>query len=773
MQKKECLYYAFVSYRHIDQEWAKWLKHKLQAYRLPTRTFKQHQNLPKRLSPIFYDVNLLPGRLNEQIKEELRSSKYLIVLCSKAVVEKPDWIDDEIRFFLENGRDRSRIIPVIVDKVENPVEETFPPLLKKLNQEETILGIDIPKVGKRLAILKIVSYIQGIKLEELESEDGKRRKKKAWILSAIVSIFLLAAVIGGYKWWDYYVPKEKCYANYVEKEGVPIGIGDLSKDQMMKMEAHYRIRSEKGRVVSLRHENSSNQLVGFQDTLDTDKYIYAEFEYLASGVIEKVSLYDTNKKPLKVYDYNGLGMMTVESFADELGISEEMSHASNTLLADVLDLELTNNKANIYKYALIYKDGFLVEKRYSDKNNKVAFDENGIAGERYERYSNGLIKTTRYLTYTGKEHRLNDGSGYKEFGGRNGVFGIRFEYTDLGLTKAIQFFGSEEEPVYCGRQYSKETFSYDENNNRIVEEYFDVHNNLVFNSEGYSFLHFDHNEFGEITKKEYYGTDGKPILHKNGFASVETEYDDRGNVIKASYYGTDGKPILLKEGWASYECEIDDRGNEIKASFYGTDGKPILNKNGFASVETEYDDRGNEIKVSFYGTDGKPILDKDGNAGLEYEYDDRGNEIKRSYYGTDGKPILHKDGYASYECEYDDRGNEIKQSFYGIDGKPILYKNGYASSESEYDDRDNEIKASFYGTDGKPILHKDGYHSGEIEYDDRGNVIKVSYYGTDGELVLTSNGYAIVDVRRDEKGDIIEIRHYGIEGELLATGQRE
>ena len=76
MQKNEYLYYAFISYRHIDQKWAKWLKHKLQAYRLPTRTSKQHQNLPKRLSPIFYDVNLLPGGVNEQIKEELNGNSF-------------------------------------------------------------------------------------------------------------------------------------------------------------------------------------------------------------------------------------------------------------------------------------------------------------------------------------------------------------------------------------------------------------------------------------------------------------------------------------------------------------------------------------------------------------------------------------------------------------------------------------------------------------------------------------------------------------------------
>ena len=33
-------YYAFISYKREDEKWAKWLQHKLEHYRFPTRVTK-------------------------------------------------------------------------------------------------------------------------------------------------------------------------------------------------------------------------------------------------------------------------------------------------------------------------------------------------------------------------------------------------------------------------------------------------------------------------------------------------------------------------------------------------------------------------------------------------------------------------------------------------------------------------------------------------------------------------------------------------------------
>lgn len=193
MREREYLYYAFISYKHQDLKWTRWLKHKLQAYRLPLRLCRQHADLDRRLMPIFYDVNLRPGELNEQIRQEIRASKYLIVICSRAAAESPHWLNDEIDFFLNNGGSRDRIIPVIVDESEHPEKEMFPSRLCELNEDNPILGVNVPVSGKRQSLLKIVSCMHGIRVEELESEDRKRRKRNA--LLAVTACIIFAAAL--------------------------------------------------------------------------------------------------------------------------------------------------------------------------------------------------------------------------------------------------------------------------------------------------------------------------------------------------------------------------------------------------------------------------------------------------------------------------------------------------------------------------------------------------------------------------------------------------
>ena len=44
-QEKE--YFAFISYQRKDEEWADWLRRKLEHYRIPSSVRKQGTSLPK------------------------------------------------------------------------------------------------------------------------------------------------------------------------------------------------------------------------------------------------------------------------------------------------------------------------------------------------------------------------------------------------------------------------------------------------------------------------------------------------------------------------------------------------------------------------------------------------------------------------------------------------------------------------------------------------------------------------------------------------------
>ena len=127
-------YFAFISYKREDKKWAKWLQRNLQSYRLPTRICRQNRELPKRLSPVFLDVeNLTSGRLGEPLRSETQASKFLIVICSRHAHDHSTYLDQEIRFFLETHQ-ATHVIPFIVDDSPTP-EKDWEAKLKPSSRE--------------------------------------------------------------------------------------------------------------------------------------------------------------------------------------------------------------------------------------------------------------------------------------------------------------------------------------------------------------------------------------------------------------------------------------------------------------------------------------------------------------------------------------------------------------------------------------------------------------------------------------------------------------
>ena len=72
-------YWAFISYSHADEEWAKWLHKSLETYSIPGKLVGRSTSgeVPKRLFPIFRDRDELPGAsdLGGKLKEALTQSR--------------------------------------------------------------------------------------------------------------------------------------------------------------------------------------------------------------------------------------------------------------------------------------------------------------------------------------------------------------------------------------------------------------------------------------------------------------------------------------------------------------------------------------------------------------------------------------------------------------------------------------------------------------------------------------------------------------------------
>lgn len=195
-------YYAFISYKREDEQWAKWLQHKLEHYKLPVN-LNGRSDLPKEIRPVFRDTSELnPGNLPQQIQNALEQSRYLIVVCSPRSA-KSEWVNREVETFIGMGK-VDKIIPFIIEGkafAKNPEEECFPEAIRNLPSEQEILGANISEMGRDAAAVKVVAQMFGLRFDELwqryEREQRKKRNVKILSISALV---ISALVVTGWIW---------------------------------------------------------------------------------------------------------------------------------------------------------------------------------------------------------------------------------------------------------------------------------------------------------------------------------------------------------------------------------------------------------------------------------------------------------------------------------------------------------------------------------------------------------------------------------------------
>ena len=171
-------YFAFISYKHEDMRWAKWLQQQIETYRLPGIIRKQAPHLPKHIRPVFRDqTDISTGPLLQNLRQELQDSRFLIVLCSPAAA-KSEWVNREVQHFIDMGR-ADRIIPFVVagtPNAANPEEECFPAILR--GAERSMLGVSVPELGKEKAFVKVVAKLLGLKFDQLWDRHRRRQRRQ-------------------------------------------------------------------------------------------------------------------------------------------------------------------------------------------------------------------------------------------------------------------------------------------------------------------------------------------------------------------------------------------------------------------------------------------------------------------------------------------------------------------------------------------------------------------------------------------------------------------
>lgn len=214
----EYKYWAFISYSHHDEEWAKWLHKSLETYSVPRslvgRQTSKNGALPRRVFPVFRDRDELPGAadLGGKIKNALFQSRSLIVICSpQSAVSK--WVNEEIRTYKAMGRG-DRVLCLVVDgepnageKAHDGLHECFPEAVRfQVNARGEIsseraepIAADARegKDGRDNAKIKLLSGVLDVGYDELRQRE-KRRKFQRRARTAAVSVGLVLLTILGY-----------------------------------------------------------------------------------------------------------------------------------------------------------------------------------------------------------------------------------------------------------------------------------------------------------------------------------------------------------------------------------------------------------------------------------------------------------------------------------------------------------------------------------------------------------------------------------------------
>jgi len=193
MAVRPARYRAFISYSHADKVMAAWLHRALESYPMPRRLVgaqSQFGPAPRRLTPIFRDRDELSasGDLGGVLSAALKDSLFLIVICSPDAA-RSRWVNEEILTF-KRAHGEERVLALIVAGTPNVSSdnECFPPGLRfRLGADGQATAIQAEPIaadlrpsgdGRRLAKLKLIAGLAGVRLDDLVQRETHRRLRR-------------------------------------------------------------------------------------------------------------------------------------------------------------------------------------------------------------------------------------------------------------------------------------------------------------------------------------------------------------------------------------------------------------------------------------------------------------------------------------------------------------------------------------------------------------------------------------------------------------------
>ncbi|MBR3234527.1 MAG: TIR domain-containing protein [Atopobiaceae bacterium] len=229
-------YEAFISYRHLerDRKVAVRLQRKLEGMHIPRGVTPADGR--RRLGKLFRDEDELPTAtsLPDQIREALKRSPYLVVVCSPQTNESR-WVRHEVELFASlHGRERIRIALAAGEP-----NESFPPLVLSrlaLNEAGEVVSVEEEPIAADFRSdalkdfnresMRIAATLIGCGFDELRQRLHARKMRRVAIGASAVAAISLA--FGSFSLWQQHqIEKNYHQAQVNESEALAVESQEL------------------------------------------------------------------------------------------------------------------------------------------------------------------------------------------------------------------------------------------------------------------------------------------------------------------------------------------------------------------------------------------------------------------------------------------------------------------------------------------------------------------------------------------------------------------